>query len=209
MFERVTERAVRVIMASQEEAKRLNSPFVGAEHLMLGMLRENEKIVIKTLEYFRVDPVTVKERIESEIKVKKASSEGTEIPFTPQVKRVIELSWDEARSLGHSYVGVEHLFLGIIKDKTGITGKIIDELGIDSQAAKSKIISILGEAATITTAKKFPKQTNTPVLDSFSRDLTFLAKDSQMDPGYIRDYPAGVRENGAQYNHAALWSAFR
>jgi len=181
IFERFTERAVRVIMAAQEEAKRVGSNFVGAEHLLLGMLREGELIVLKTLEHFRVDPGVIKERIEEEI-LPEAPSEisGPEIPFNAQVKKVIELAWDEARGLGHSYVGVEHLFLGILREGTGITGKVLNEVGITAASAKSQIVSLLGEVMAF--QKKPPRASKTPLLDSFGRDLTALARDKKLDP---------------------------
>ncbi len=181
MFERFTERAVRVIMAAQEEAKRLNSPFVGAEHLLLGMLREGEPIVLKTLEYFRVDIRTLKEHIEEELREQPPSGKiEPEIPFNAQVKRVIELAWDEARGLGHSYVGVEHLLLGILREGTGVIGETLKELGITIASAKNRIISTLGEVAAF--QKRVPRPSRTPILDSFSRDLTALARERKLDP---------------------------
>ncbi len=180
MFERFTERAVRVIMAAQEEAKRLGSSNVSGEHLLLGMLREGETVVMKTLDSMRIDPATIKEMIEEEVHRKRLPGREGEIPFNPQVKRVIELAWDEARQLGHSYVGVEHLFLGILREGGGVTGKILGDLGISVQTAKAKIIEILGEEAIY--QRRGPISTTTPVLDSFSRDLTYLARERKLDP---------------------------
>jgi ATP-dependent Clp protease ATP-binding subunit ClpC len=181
MFERFTERAIRVIMAAQEEAKRLASGYVGAEHLLLGMLREGELIVFKTLEYFRIDPGEAKDLIEREIVPQgRGAAAGPEIPFNLQVKKVIELAWDEARGLGHSYVGVEHLFLGILRDGSGITGKVLGELGITASSARGRIVSILGEVMAY--QRKVPRPSKTPVLDAFGRDLTNLARDGKIDP---------------------------
>jgi len=123
-------------MAAQEEAKRLASNFVGSEHLLLGMLREKEPIVMKILDYSRVDPLSIKERIEAETVPAAVLASGPEIPFNAQVKKVIELAWDEARGLGHSYVGVEHLFLGILREGSGISGKVLNEFGININSAK-------------------------------------------------------------------------
>lgn len=181
LFERFTERAVRVIMAAQEEAKRLGSNYVGAEHLLLGMLRESEPIVIKTLEYFRVDPAEVKEKIEDEVSLEKPTEVlGPEVPFNAQVKKVIELAWDEARGLGHSYVGAEHLFLGILREGTGITNSVLNGFGINITSAKNRLISLLGEG--IGFQKKIPRPSKTPILDTFSRDLTVLAREHKLDP---------------------------
>jgi ATP-dependent Clp protease ATP-binding subunit ClpC len=182
MFERFTERAVRVIMAAQEEAKRITSTFVGAEHLLLGMLRENEPIVVKTLEYFKVDNQTLKELIEDGLATEKMEPvAGVEMPFNAQVKKVIELAWDEARALGHSYVGVEHLFLGIIREGTGLVGDILAELGITISSAKTKVVTILGEVA-MSGQKRMPRPSRTPILDSFSRDMTVAAREKSLDP---------------------------
>lgn len=181
MFERFTERAVRIIMAAQEEAKRLNSPFVGAEHLLLGMIREGEPVVIKTFEDFRIEPKEIKERIEEELSIEPIPKKvGPEIPFNAQVKKVIELAWDEARGLGHSYVGVEHLFLGILREGSGIVGEILNEAGINITTAKNRIIGVIeGSSAA---HKKIPRASRTPILDSFSRDLTTMAGEKKLDP---------------------------
>jgi ATP-dependent Clp protease ATP-binding subunit ClpC len=179
MFERFTEKAVRVIMASQEEARRLGAIHVGTEHMLLGMIRENEHIVMRTLEFFRVDPVIVKEKIEEHARSVESKTE-TEIPFSPSVKKTIEYAWEEARQLGHSYVGVEHLFLALIREQTGFGSRVLIQLGISPSGAKNKIISLLGEEAG--TQRKGPTISATPVLDSFSRDLTWLAREKKLDP---------------------------
>jgi ATP-dependent Clp protease ATP-binding subunit ClpC len=181
MFERFTERAVRVIMAAQEEAKRLGSAFVGPEHLLLGMLREGEPVVLKTLEQYRIDPATLKGRIEEEIAGQPTAEKiGPEIPFNAEVKKVIELAWDEARGLGHSYVGVEHLLLGILREGTGSAGEILKEMGITIASAKNRIVTILGEVSTV--QKRMPRPSRTPILDGFSRDLSALARERKLDP---------------------------
>jgi len=181
MFERFTERAVRIIMAAQEEAKRLGSPFVGAEHLLLGMIREGEPVVIKTCEVFRVEPKAIKEQIEEELSLEPAADKvGPEIPFNAQVKKVIELAWDEARGLGHSYVGVEHLFLGILREGAGIVGEVLGSVGITITSAKNRIIGVIGETSTY--QRKMPRPSKTPILDGFSRDLTSMARDKKLDP---------------------------
>ncbi|OGC22722.1 ATP-dependent Clp protease ATP-binding subunit ClpC [candidate division WOR-1 bacterium RIFOXYB2_FULL_42_35] len=181
MFERFTEKAIRVIMAAQEEAKRLGSDFVGAEHLLLGMLREGEAVVIKTLETFHVEPATLKKSLEENISSETdESASEPEIPFNTQVKKVIELAWDEARGLGHSYVGVEHLFLGILRESSGVVSEVLGELGITVSSAKNSIIAILGEVNI--SQKRMPRQTRTPVLDTFSRDLTVLSRQNKLDP---------------------------
>lgn len=179
MFERFTERAVRVIMASQEEAKRLSSNSVGTEHLLLGMIREKEQIVLKTFEHFKLDISFIKAKIEEFVRGENLSR-LSDVPFSAQLKRTIELAWDEARQLGHSYVGVEHLFLGLLREASGIAGKVLNDAGITYAGAKSRIIALLGEETTY--QKRTRAVTNTPVLDTFSRDLTSLAKEKKLDP---------------------------
>ena len=167
-------------MAAQEEAKRLSSAFVGCEHLILGMLRENEPIVIKTLEAYRLSPQSLKERIEDELSFSEQSTQGGELPFNSQVKKVIELAWDEARALGHTYVGVEHLFLGILREASGSVNDIFSDFGLNHNSAKGKIVGLLGEVSGA--QRKVPRSSKTPILDSFSRDLTVLARENKLDP---------------------------
>ncbi len=179
MFERFSERAIKAIKAAQEEAKRLSSRTVSTEHLLLGMLREKEQIVIRTFEGFKVSPVEVKKRLE-QLLLEENLPVVKDIPFSAQLKHSIELAWDEARQLGHSYIGVEHLLLGTLREGSGITGRVMNEIGITYSSAKSRIISSLGEETTY--HKKSKTATSTPVLDNFSRDLTMLAREKKLDP---------------------------
>ncbi|MCX5749828.1 MAG: ATP-dependent Clp protease ATP-binding subunit [Candidatus Saganbacteria bacterium] len=185
MFERFTERAVRVIMSSQEEARRLLSVSVGTEHLLLGMIKEKEPIVLKTLEYFRLDIAQIKNKIEEMLK-NENPTHSPEIPFSAQLKRNIELAWDEARQLGHSYVGVEHLLMGLLREGSGIAGKVLNDLGITYSGAKNRIIAFLGEETSFQ-RRGGRAATATPVLDSFSRDLTAFARENKLDPVVGRD----------------------
>ncbi len=179
MFERFTERAIRVIMAAQEEAKRLGSAQVGTEHLLLGMLREGELLIIKLFEHFGISPAQIKEKLEIQIA---PGPQGTsiEIPFSNGVKKVIELSWEEARTLGHSYIGVEHLFLALLREGTGLAAKVLNEFDFTAASAKSRLVALLAEETTLT--KKSHFKSTTPILDGFSRDLTRLAREGKLDP---------------------------
>lgn len=179
MFERFTERAIRVIMAAQEEAKRLNSGQVGTEHLLLGMLRENEPPIIKVLEHFGLSPSQIKDELERHVSDKQ-SVPTIEIPFSSGVKKVIELSWEEARTLGHSYIGVEHLFLALLREGTGLAYDVLREFKITSSSAKNKLVSFMAEE-TVQTKKSHQKST-TPILDQYSRDLSKLAREGKLDP---------------------------
>ena len=181
MFERFTERAVRVIMAAQSEAKRLGADYVGAEHLLLGMLREEESTIVKALEYFHADPALIQARLEEEAVREKRAEIGPEIPFNAQMKKVIELAWEEARGLGHSHVGVEHLFLGILREGAGITGRVLAEAGLTAPAVRSRVVTLLGEIKNLQ-GKKTGRTGKTQMLDTFGRDLTLLAQDKKLDP---------------------------
>jgi ATP-dependent Clp protease ATP-binding subunit ClpC len=179
MFERFTEKAVGVIMASQDEAKRLGAAFLGTEHLLLGMIAKAEPIVIKTIEYFRINPIEIKERIE-ELTSMGEERGVTEIPFSAPVKKTFEYAWEEARQLGHGYVGVEHLFLGLVREGTGLASKVLTEFGITASGAKNRVISLLGEESVY--QRRGPQISGTPVLDQYSRDLTWLAREKKLDP---------------------------
>jgi ATP-dependent Clp protease ATP-binding subunit ClpC len=180
MFERFTEKAVRVIMAAQDESKRLGQNFVGTEHLLLGMLREQDGVVIKTLQALGVNPEEVKSKTEDAARRRGSIPIEGEIPFTADVKKVMELAWEEARQLGHIYVGVEHLFLGLVRESSGVAARVLGIFGITPNSVKNKIIALLAQGAVY--QRKIIIPTNTPVLDSFSRDLTALAKEKKLDP---------------------------
>ncbi|NQU17929.1 MAG: ATP-dependent Clp protease ATP-binding subunit ClpC, partial [Candidatus Saganbacteria bacterium] len=173
MFERFTEPAIRVIMAAQEEAKHTGCNYVGAEHLLLGMVREKEPAIIKILENLKVSLQDFKEEIEAHIRASMNAGKDNNLPFNLQIKRVIELAWEEARALGHSYIGVEHLFLGMQREGTGIVGAVFNQFHIEYQSSKSHIISALGgELVGVHKLHHPPRKSNTPALDTFSRDLT-------------------------------------
>ncbi len=166
-------------MAAQEEAKRMGSTHVGTEHLLLGMLRENEPQIIKLLEHFGVSPAQIKEGLEGK-SVGSPQGASIEIPFSPGVKKVIELSWEEARTLGHSYIGVEHLFLALLREGTGLAAHVLNEFNITATSAKNKLVTLMTDETVHT--KKSQLKSTTPILDGFSRDLTKLAREDKLDP---------------------------
>ena len=179
MFERFAEHAIRVIMSGQEEAKRLSSSEVDTEHLLLGMIKENESIVAKVLEHFGITGIQVKEAIEARV-IPSNFAVGPEIPFSKPVKKVIELAWEEARTLGHTYIGVEHIFLALLRENSAITAEVLRIFNITAQTAKAKLVSIMAEE-TVQARKAFIKS-NTPALDTFGRDLTAMAREGKIDP---------------------------
>ncbi len=184
MFERFTEKAIKVIMLAQEEARRLGHNFVGTEQVLLGLIGEGTGVAAKTL---KTMGVTLKDaRVEVEKIIGRGSGfVAVEIPFTPRAKRVLELSWDEARQLGHNYIGTEHLLLGLIREGEGVAARVLENLGVDLNKVRSNVIKMLGEtkptaAATASTATS--GKTKTPSLDEFGTDLTLAAQEQRLDP---------------------------
>ena len=191
MFERFTEKAIKVIMLAQEEARRLGHNFVGTEQVLLGLIGEGTGVAAKTLKSMGV---TLKDaRAEVEKIIGRGSGfVAVEIPFTPRAKRVLELSWDEARQLGHNYIGTEHLLLGLIREGEGVAARVLENLGVDLNKIRSNVVKMLGETKPQTTASGSSSssssssssggKTKTPSLDEFGRDLTLAAQEQRLDP---------------------------
>ncbi len=184
MFERFTEKAIKVIMLAQEEARRLGHNFVGTEQVLLGLIGEGTGVAAKTL---KAMGVTLKDaRVEVEKIIGRGSGfVAVEIPFTPRAKRVLELSWDEARQLGHNYIGTEHLLLGLIREGEGVAARVLENLGVDLNKVRSNVIKMLGETKptqTAATAGSSSGKTKTPSLDEFGTDLTLAAQEQRLDP---------------------------
>ncbi|MDR7482960.1 MAG: ATP-dependent Clp protease ATP-binding subunit [Armatimonadota bacterium] len=178
MFERFTERARRVIILAQEEAKRLNHSAVGTEHILLGIIREGEGVASKVLESLNISPERVRAEIEGAIG-RGERSPHEEVAFTPRAKKVLELALDEARRLGHNYIGTEHLLLGLIREGEGVAARVLEAMGADLDRVRAQVVYLLGEEGTTSYAKQASK---TPTLDEFGRDLTKLARESKLDP---------------------------
>lgn len=184
MFERFTEKAIKVIMLAQEEARRLGHNFVGTEQILLGLIGEGTGIAAKTLKSMGVNLKDA--RVEVEKIIGRGSGfVAVEIPFTPRAKRVLELSWDEARQLGHNYIGTEHLLLGLIREGEGVAARVLENLGVDLTKVRSHVIRLLGEsgAATAgTTTSTGTGRSKTPTLDEFGVNLTQAAQEGRLDP---------------------------
>lgn len=189
MFERFTEKAIKVIMLAQEEARRLGHNFVGTEQVLLGLIGEGTGVAAKTLKSMGV---TLKDaRAEVEKIIGRGSGfVAVEIPFTPRAKRVLELSWDEARQLGHNYIGTEHLLLGLIREGEGVAARVLENLGVDLNKIRSNVVKMLGESkpqsvssgASSSSSSSSGGKTKTPSLDEFGRDLTLAAQELRLDP---------------------------
>ncbi|HBN08286.1 MAG TPA: ATP-dependent Clp protease ATP-binding subunit ClpC, partial [Cyanobacteria bacterium UBA8530] len=179
MFERFTEKAIKVIMLAQEEARRLGHNFVGTEQILLGLIGEGTGIAAKTLKGLGVSLKDA--RIEVEKIIGRGSGfVAVEIPFTPRAKRVLELSWDEARQLGHNYIGTEHLLLGVIREGEGVAVRVLENLGVDLSRVRSSVIRMLGENAAPSAGG--PHRSKTPTLDEFGSNLTQAAEEHRLDP---------------------------
>ncbi|MGE5675845.1 MAG: ATP-dependent Clp protease ATP-binding subunit, partial [Mycobacterium leprae] len=190
MFSRYTERAQRVIVLAQDEARRLNYDYVGTEHLLLGLIREGEGIAAKALLSLGIQLEQVRAEIEKMIGRGTVSIRG-EIGFTPRAKKVmVELAIEEARLLGHNYVGTEHILLGLIREGEGVAAQVLQNLGADLERVRNQVIHLLGGvphqqgAAPQGSAKgnKGGGKTATSTLDQFGRDLTQYARDGKLDP---------------------------
>nr|YP_002049416.1 endopeptidase Clp ATP-binding chain C [Paulinella chromatophora]ACB43206.1 endopeptidase Clp ATP-binding chain C [Paulinella chromatophora] len=182
MFERFTEKAIKVVMLAQEEARRLGHNFVGTEQILLGLIGEGTGMAAKML---RSMGLNLKEtRIEVEKIIGRGSGfVAVEIPFTPRAKRVLELSLEEARQLNNNYIGTEHLLLGLTQEGEGVAARVLENLGIDQAEIRSQVIATLNEiAAEMAAASESKNTSKTPTLDEFGSNLTQLATECKLDP---------------------------
>jgi ATP-dependent Clp protease ATP-binding subunit ClpC len=180
MFERFTEKAIKVIMLAQEEARRLGHNFVGTEQILLGLIGEGTGVAAKVLKSMGVNLKDA--RIEVEKIIGRGSGfVAVEIPFTPRAKRVLELSLEEARQLGHNYIGTEHLLLGLIREGEGVAARVLENLGVDLSKVRTQVIRMLGETAEVSATGQSGR-TKTPTLDEFGSNLTQMASEGKLDP---------------------------
>ncbi len=182
MFGRFTERAQKVLALAQEEAIRLGHNNIGTEHILLGLIREGEGIAAKALQALGLGSDKIQNEVETLIGT---GQEGTKtIHYTPRAKKVIELSMDEARKLGHSYVGTEHILLGLIREGEGVAARVLNNLGVSLNKARQQVLQLLGssEASGGNQQSGNTTHANTPTLDSLARDLTAIAKEEGLDP---------------------------
>ncbi|MFZ5640528.1 MAG: ATP-dependent Clp protease ATP-binding subunit [Bacillota bacterium] len=182
MFGRFTERAQKVLVLAQEEARRAHFDYVGTEHLLLGLIREGGGIAAKVLQGMGIEMQQVRDEVEKIMGKGNFTGYG-EIGFTPRSKKVLELSFDEARRLGHNYIGTEHLLLGLIREGEGVAARVLENLGANLEKVREGIIEMLSGANPPSGAPKGENQTNnTPTLNEFGRDLTKLAQEGKLDP---------------------------
>ena len=187
MHDKFTERVRKVIFLAREEAARLQHGSIGTEHLLLGLLREGEGIAATVLSNLGLDLEAIRHAVENMV----AQAGGTltigEIPFTSNAKRVLELSVDEARQLGHNYVGTEHLLLGLIREGEGVAAKVLMDMGVDRKKVRDETLKLLGGHAQPSAQTEGEEKTDTPSLNQFGRDLTQLAREGKLDPTFGRE----------------------
>ncbi|KNC19214.1 NDP-hexose 4-ketoreductase [Arthrobacter sp. RIT-PI-e] len=192
MFERFTDRARRVVVLAQEEARMLNHNYIGTEHILLGLIHEGEGVAAKALESLSISLGAVREQVQEIIGQGQQAPSG-HIPFTPRAKKVLELSLREALQLGHNYIGTEHILLGLIREGEGVAAQVLVKLGADLNRVRQQVIQLLsGYQGKEPAAAGGPQQEGTPagsvVLDQFGRNLTQAARESKLDPVIGREH---------------------
>ena len=207
MFERFTDRARRVVVLAQEEARLLNHNYIGTEHILLGLIHEGEGVAAKALESLGISLEAVRNQVE-EIIGQGGSSPSGHIPFTPRAKKVLELSLREALQLGHNYIGTEHILLGLIREGEGVAAQVLVKLGADLSRVRQQVIQLLSgysgpggsstsssgggkETAGATSGQSSDQsgQSGSLVLDQFGNNLTQNAREKKLDPviGRLRE----------------------
>ena len=185
MFEKFTDKARRVVVLAQEEAKMLNHNYIGTEHLLLGLIHEGEGVAAKSLEALGISLDAVREQVQEIIGTGQTAPSG-HIPFTPRAKKVLELSLREALQLGHSYIGTEHLLLGLIREGEGVAAQVLTKLGADTNRVRQQVIQLLsgfqGKEAVQVGGENNAPQKGSQILDQFGRNLTQAASEGKLDP---------------------------
>src|SRR5512136_1405938 len=180
MFNRFTERARKVIILAKEEARRCNHDYIGTEHILLGLIREGEGVAAAVLQKMGMSLENIRLEIEKLVQPGPTTQIIGDIPFTPRSKKALELAAEEARALGHNYIGTEHLLLGLIREGEGVASQVLLNLGLDLNSVRNEIMELLGSA--LPNSGQAAAKTKTPALDAFGRDLTLLAKEGKLDP---------------------------
>ncbi|WP_071129187.1 ATP-dependent Clp protease ATP-binding subunit [Varibaculum massiliense] len=193
MFERFTDRARRVVVLAQDEARSLEHNYIGTEHILLGLIREGEGVAAKALEMANISLKGVRDQV-IEIIGKGENDSKDHIPFTPRAKKVLELSMREALQLGHNYIGTEHILLGLIREGEGVANQVLTNLGADLGSIRQNVIHLLsgypgagqneagGETVGVGTGSQKPQKSGSAILDQFGRNLSEAARENKLDP---------------------------
>jgi ATP-dependent Clp protease ATP-binding subunit ClpC len=186
MFERFTDRARRVIVLAQEEARLLNHNYLGTEHILLGLIHEGEGVAAKALESMGISLEAVRAQVQDIIGEGQQAPSGSHIPFTPRAKRVLELTLREALQLGHNYIGTEHILLGLIREGEGVAAQVLIKLGADLSRVRQQVIELLsgyqGKDQVAVGGSSEQTPAGSAVLDQYGRNLTQAAREGKLDP---------------------------
>lgn len=181
MFNRFTQRAQKVLQLAQEEAIRMKHESIGTEHILLGLIREGGGIAAKALEAIEVNTQLIEDGVKELVGVGEKDV-GPIVHYTPRAKKVIELSVDESRKLGHSYIGTEHLLLALIREGEGVAARVLGNAGVSLNKARQQVLQLLGSNEQASTGTSPNASANTPTLDGLARDLTQVAREGSLDP---------------------------
>ncbi|CAB4899344.1 unannotated protein [freshwater metagenome] len=185
MFEKFTDKARRVVVLAQEEAKLLNHNYIGTEHILLGLIHEGEGVAAKALESLGINLDAVRDQVQEIIGQGQQAPSG-HIPFTPRAKKVLELSLREALQLGHSYIGTEHLLLGLIREGEGVAAQVLTRLGADTNRVRQQVIQLLsgfqGKETVQVGGEQVAPQKGSQILDQYGKNLTQAAAEGKLDP---------------------------
>ncbi len=182
MFNRFTERARKVIVYAKEEARRFNHDYIGTEHLLLGLIREGEGVAAAVLQKLGVDLETIRIEVEKLVQPGPQTQVIGDIPFTPRSKKALELSAEEARALGHNYIGTEHILLGLVKEGEGMAYRVLLNLGLDLAKLRNEVMELLGSGMPGGYGQEPMKTDKTPAIDAYGRNLNKLAREGKLDP---------------------------
>jgi ATP-dependent Clp protease ATP-binding subunit ClpC len=181
MWQRFTERARRVVFFAQEEAGRLGENYVSTEHLLLGLVRENDSVAARILDRMGVSLGRIRSEIERQV-TRGDGRLGQDMQLTPRAKRVIDLAYDEARQLSNNYIGTEHLLLGLIREGEGLAGRVLAKLGVELERTRREVMALQDNDSGMPASQKQAGRSRTPTLDEFGRDYTELARNDKLDP---------------------------
>ena len=195
MFERLTDRARKVMALANQEAQRFNHEYIGTEHILLGLVKEGSGVGANVLKALEIDLRKVRLEVEKLVKSGPEMVTMGKLPQTPRAKKVLEYAIEEARHLNHNYVGTEHLLLGLLREQDGVAAQVLMNLGVKLEEGREEVLNLLGagiepdemeevgeggEEAPSASPRR--GKSKTPALDSFGRDLTELAKSGELDP---------------------------
>ena len=184
MFDKFTDRARKVMALAREEAKRFNHEYIGTEHILLGLVKEGSGVAANVLQNLDIDLKKIRMEVEKIVQSGPDLVSVGQLPFTPRVKKVLEYAMEEAKAMGHNYIGTEHQLLGLLREQEGVAAQVLLNLGVKLEGVREEVIELLGSETTQCSKDKEEKRgkSKTPALDSFGRDLTQQAKDQELDP---------------------------